>query len=171
MEAAESIPLPCSQEEEAPLTLVETPAVHTIEDSCSFLDTSARQSCKAVVYQKNRDDSYVVLFLRGDLDVNETKLTNYLGEEIHPARITPDCGLHAGYIGPCGLDSSITVLYDNSLKGAVNLSCVLLVGVSLYRPVHGTGLPRRPVPRFCQGGGGAICPSCKKTHPDPVPRY
>ena len=162
-EAAESIPLPCPQEEEAPLTLAETPAVHTIEELCSFLETSARQSCKAVVYQKNRDDSYVVLFLRGDLDVNETKLTNYLGEEIHPARITPDCGLHAGYIGPCGLDSSITVLYDNSLEGAVNLSC----GAN-REAFHYTGLcMERDCPGvryhdFAKAVEGGICPSCKK---------
>ena len=41
-----------------------------------------------MVYQTNNEDKYVVLFLRGDLEVNETKLTNFLGEEIHPAVIT-----------------------------------------------------------------------------------
>ena len=56
--------------------------------------------CKAVVYQKETDGSYVVLFLRGDLEVNQTKLTNYLGCDVRPAAITPESGLCAGFIGP-----------------------------------------------------------------------
>ena len=70
-------------------------------------------------------DDFVVIFIRGDLDVNETKLTNYLGEEVHPAVITSDCGLNAGYIGPVNLtvNGNYTVLYDKSLQGTNNLSC------------------------------------------------
>ena len=48
-------------------------------------------------------DEIVVIFVRGDLDINETKLTNYLGEEVHPGVITEECGLNAGYIGPVNL--------------------------------------------------------------------
>ena len=33
------------------------------------------------MYQKNSNDEYVIVFLRGDYEVNETKLTNYLGEK------------------------------------------------------------------------------------------
>ena len=105
----------CTDAVPEPLTPVETPDIHTIEELCSFLEITAAGTCKAVVYQKNRDDSYVVLFLRGDLDVNETKLTNHLGEEVHPALIREDSGLQAGFIGPCGLDGSFTVLFDRSL--------------------------------------------------------
>lgn len=54
------------------------------------------QCCKAVVYQKETDGSYVVLFLRGDLEANQTKLTNYLGCDVRPAAITPESGLCAG---------------------------------------------------------------------------
>ena len=66
------------------LKLVETPNIHTIEDICTFLGTPLEKSCKAVVYQQNSADKFVVVFIRGDLDVNETKLTNYLCENIHP---------------------------------------------------------------------------------------
>ena len=64
-----------------------------------------------------------MLFLRGDLDLNETKLTNDLGEEVHPALIHEDSGLQTGFIGPCGLDGSFTVLFDRSLEGPLNLTC------------------------------------------------
>lgn len=109
--------------EPAELTKVHTPGVTSIEDVIGMLRLSVENSCKAVVYQKNIDDSYVVIFIRGDLEVNETKLTNYLGEGIHPAKITEDCGLHAGYIGPYGLEAQCTVLYDKSLEGIRNLCC------------------------------------------------
>ena len=42
---------------------------------CDFLKIPAENTAKAVVYQKNADDSYIVAFIRGDLDINETKLT------------------------------------------------------------------------------------------------
>ena len=43
------------------LELVYTPDIHTIEDICNFLKTPLEESCKAVVYQKNMTDEYVVI--------------------------------------------------------------------------------------------------------------
>jgi prolyl-tRNA synthetase len=43
------------------LELVETPNVKTIDDLCRFLAVEPKQICKAVVYQKKSDNSYVVL--------------------------------------------------------------------------------------------------------------
>ncbi|MBR6767329.1 MAG: proline--tRNA ligase, partial [Clostridia bacterium] len=116
MEAA-----PCIVENEkgemGELAKVDTPEVKTIEDLCAFLKIEAKQTCKAVVYQRNADDSFVVAFIRGDLDVNETKLRNHLKAEIHPAVITEDSPLCAGFIGPMGLSKDVTVVFDASLKG------------------------------------------------------
>ena len=163
MEAAECITQNCTDAVPEPLTPLETPFIHTIEELCSFLEITAAGTCKAVVYQKNRDDSYVVLFLRGDLDVNETKLTNHLGEEVHPALIREDSGLQAGFIGPCGLDGSFTVLFDRSLEGALNLAC----GAN-REGFHYTGLcMQRDCPDalyhdFAKAVEGGICPVCGK---------
>jgi len=125
MEAAESIIENEKDTENKALTKTFTPDIHTIEQICYFLHSPLEKSCKAVVYQKNATDDYVVVFIRGDLDVNETKLTNFLGEEIHPAVITDDCGLNAGYIGPVNLTvtGDYTVVYDKSLQDTNNLSC------------------------------------------------
>ena len=79
----------------AELTKVATPNVKSIEDLCAFLNVTAKQCCKAVVYQENMTDKYIVAFLRGDLDINETKLRNHIKAEIHPAEITAECGLCA----------------------------------------------------------------------------
>ena len=124
MEAAESIIENESTEELKELTKVETPHTSTIEAVCEFLGAPVEKSCKAVVYQKNMTDEYVVVFLRGDIEVNETKLRNYVGEEIHPGVITEESGIVAGFIGPKGLDAKKhTIVFDKSLEGMVNVCC------------------------------------------------
>lgn len=98
------------------LTCVATPNCKTIEEVCAFLKAEQKNSCKAVVYQRNMDDTYVVAFVRGDYEINETKLRNLVGEEIHPAEITEESPLVAGYIGPVGISDQVTVYVDLSLK-------------------------------------------------------
>ena len=145
------------------LEKVATPGKQTIEEVSAFLGVEAKDTCKAVVYQQNKDDKYVVLFLRGDYDVNETKLTNYLGCDVHPATITDDCGLVAGFIGPVGITDNCTVLYDNTLKGVNNLVC----GAN-ENEYHMTGLdfdrdlPGAEFHDFAKVKEGSICPKCGK---------
>lgn len=142
---------------------VHTPDIHTIEDICEFLKMPLQKSCKAVVYQKNHDDSFVVIFIRGDLDINETKVTNFLGCDIHPAVITEECGLNAGYIGPVNLkiNGDFTVLYDSSLENTNNLSCGAnkdeyhLTGLDMSRDV-----PNAEYHDFAKICDGGICPEC-----------
>ena len=144
---------------------VHTPDIHTIEDICEFLKMPLQKSCKAVVYQKNHDDSFVVIFIRGDLDINETKVTNFLGCDIHPAVITEECGLNAGYIGPVNLkiNGDFTVLYDNSLENTNNLSCGAnkdeyhLTGLDMSRDV-----PNAEYHDFAKIADGGICPECSE---------
>ena len=137
--------------------------MHTIEELADFLHIAPSSTCKAVVYQKNRDDSYVVLFLRGDLEVNEAKLTSFLGEDIHPAVITEESGLQAGFIGPVSLrgPEGTTVLFDRSLEGLSGLAC----GAN-REGWHMTGLDlKRDCPDavyrdFAKASAGGICPVC-----------
>lgn len=163
MEAADNVVVNTRDEESSPLERVYTPDIHTIEDICDFLHSPLEKSCKAVVYQKNADDAYVVVFLRGDMDVNETKLRNYLGCEIHPAVITEESGLHPGFIGPVGITDNCTVLFDKSLENTNNLSC----GAN-EEQYHYTGLDiSRDVENveyhdFAKIKDGGICPVCGK---------
>lgn len=123
MEAAECIVKNEASRSQNELQLVHTPDAHTIESVCDFLNTAIEKSCKAVVYQKNANNEYVVVFIRGDLDVNETKLTNLLGEEIHSAVITEDSGICAGFIGPYSLSEKYHILFDKSLSKTADLVC------------------------------------------------
>lgn len=160
VESAESI-IRNKGEEFEELRLVYTPDIHTIDEVCAFLNSSQEKSCKAVVYQKCSDDRIVVLFIRGDLEVNETKVKNWLMDEIRPADLTEGSGFHPGYIGPYNLNGDFTVLYDESLKGACNLSC----GGNVQE-YHYTGLcmerdcPGAEYHDFAKIKEGGICPGC-----------
>lgn len=163
VEAAPNITVPLRDAESRSLELTHTPGMHTIEEVCAFLNEKTERSCKAVVYQKDTDDTYVILFLRGDLEANETKLTNYLGCDIHPADITEESGLCAGFIGPYGLEGVGTVLFDKSLEHANNLIC----GANLP-DYHYTGLDMdrdtevADYHDFSKAKAGGICPHCGK---------
>lgn len=167
MEAADCITVNTPDEELKEMELVHTPDAHTIEELCSLLKTTPEKTCKAVVYQRNMDDSYIVIFLRGDLDVNETKVTNYLGCDIHPAVITEESGIAAGFIGPKGLPENVTVLYDNSLINLTNFPCGAnqtdyhYVNFNMERDFGEVEYHD-----FAKAYIGGICPVCGKPHLD-----
>lgn len=165
MEAAENISDIARDAESAALEKVYTPNVHTIEDVCNFFGDETKNSCKAVVYQQNVDDKYVVLFIRGDLEVNETKLVNFLGEQVHAAVITEECGLNAGYIGPVNLkvNGDAVVLYDKSLEGRNNLSCGANEAEHHYKGLDmERDVPNTEYHDFAKIQEGGICPKCGK---------
>ncbi len=103
------------------LEKVYTPHCKTIEEVTNFMGLPVENSCKAVMYQKNMTDEYVIVFTRGDYEVNETKLTNYLGEKVHPADVTAESGIVAGFTGPYDMKANCTVIFDTSLQGIDNL--------------------------------------------------
>lgn len=165
MEAAENISDIARDAESAALEKVYTTNVHTIEDVCNFFGDETKNSCKAVVYQQNVDDKYVVLFIRGDLEVNETKLVNFLGEQVHAAVITEECGLNAGYIGPVNLkvNGDAVVLYDKSLEGRNNLSCGANEAEHHYKGLDmERDVPNAEYHDFAKIQEGGICPKCGK---------
>ncbi len=162
MEAAD-----CVIENEAvecePLTEVHTPNQKTIEEVCGFIGVGAERSCKAVLYQRNSDDSLVIVFVRGDLEVNETKLRNHVKSELHPAIVTEDMGVVAGFIGPKGLPEGITVVFDESLRtlnsfvAGANKPEYHYTGMNIARDVG--EVEYVSVAKAQEGG---ICPVCGK---------
>ena len=147
------------------LEKVLTPDCKSIEDVVKFLGTDTLASAKAVVYQRNADDSYVIAFVRGDLEVNETKLRNYVKAEIHPATITEESGIVPGFIGPMGLPKNVTVVFDKSLEGIESLVCGAneenyhFKGFNIARECG--KVEYVDVAKIFEGG---ICPVCGKPH-------
>lgn len=163
MEAAANIVENASNGATAPLEYVATPDCKTIEEVCDFFKTDISASCKAVVYQKNADNTFVVAFVRGDYEVNETKLRNLVGDELHVAEITADTPLTAGYIGPYGLSKQVAYYCDLSLKGmdslvaGANREGFHLKGLNLERD-----LGEIDYVDLAKVKAGGICPCCKK---------
>lgn len=162
MEAAECI-VENASGEIRPLEKIYTPECKTIEDLAKFIKADEKSLGKAVVYQRNKDDSYIVVFIRGDLDVNETKLRNIVGEEIHPALITEESGIVAGFIGPVGLTENADVIVDRSLEGIESMVCGAnevdyhYQNINLARDVGDVNYV--DVAKIYEG---AVCPCCKK---------
>lgn len=163
VEAAESIVENENKLPKEELKEVPTPHAGTIEELCDFLKIPAENTAKAVVYQRNEDDTFVVAFIRGDLDINEAKLTKVVGCDIHPADIIDDSVLTAGFIGPVGISDKVTVFFDSSLKGID----YLVTGANKV-DTHYTGFN---VERDCGDveyydlakiAEGGICPQCGK---------
>jgi len=105
----------------APLEKVPTPGKKTIADLASFLGIEARQTCKAVFYRVDGKPLFVAI--RGDLDVNETKLRNALkARDVEPMddALVQSSGLVAGSASAVGL-TGMRIVADPSAVEAVNL--------------------------------------------------
>jgi prolyl-tRNA synthetase len=104
---------------------ISTPNIKTIEEVANFVGVAPHQTLKAVFY--SADDELVFIVIRGDIEVNETKLRNLL--KCAELRLATEAevkaaGLVAGAASPVGLkgmkiiaDDSIT-LGSNYVAGA-----------------------------------------------------
>ncbi len=102
--------------EVSPMEKVSTPGVKTIADLINFFGIERHNFLKTVAYKA--DGQLVIAVVRGDFDISETKLTNYLKAkqlEIAPEEMLSSYGLHGGFLSPVGLDESIRVVMDTSV--------------------------------------------------------
>ncbi|MFR3439063.1 MAG: proline--tRNA ligase [Clostridium sp.] len=149
--------------EQTELAMIETPDCKTIEDVCAFLHSDVESSCKAVVYQKASNGQFVVGFVRGDYEINETKLRNLVGEEIYPAEITEDSCLVAGYIGPYAISEEVEYYLDLTLQGIESM-----VAGANKEGYHYTGLNLNRDLKdakyvdIAKVKAGSVCPCCGK---------
>ena len=126
---------------EAEIKEVETPNMKTIEEVAGFLNVPVTNTLKACVFAAEGQEKPVIVFIRGDLQVNTSKL-----EKITKAAVTPfedyenTKNLCFGFMGPYGLDAQgATVIFDASLKDEKNLVAggnkvdVHITGISMSR--------------------------------------
>jgi prolyl-tRNA synthetase len=122
--------------------LVSTPNCAAIADVAAFFKISPASDIKCVAYmalkrgQKGEPDSWqgVAAFLRGDHQVNETKLLGAIGAAELRTMVAEELEKYfkgpAGYLGPVGLTpeakplgAGLTVVVDKALEGRQNLVC------------------------------------------------
>lgn len=102
---------------------VSTPGIKTIADLCSFLDIEPYQTVKTMLFVPGgQEESIVAALIRGDRNVNETKLAAHLGvENVRPAtsqEISEVLGDTEGFLGPAGLPDNIRIVSDKSVEMA-----------------------------------------------------
>jgi prolyl-tRNA synthetase len=108
--------------EPLPLEEVATPGTATIADLASFLGMDASGTAKAAFFV-DQGGQLITAILRGDIDVNETKLANAVGATaLRPA--TADeiraAGMEPGYGSPIGAHDTVVVI-DELVADSANL--------------------------------------------------
>ena len=153
---------------EAPLPLeeVKTPNAPTIEALAKQLGVGPERTAKAVFFA-DRDARLIVAIVRGDDDVEETKLTNAIGaRDLRPAREEEirAVGMVPGYASPIGAKGALVVVDElvaasaNLVAGA-NKEGYHVKNVNIPRdftPDHIVDLASAKAGDACLGCGGAV---------------
>jgi len=98
-----------------PLEEIATPGAKTIEEVANFVGVSTSRTLKAVFY--SADGEFIFVIIRGDLEVNETKLRN--ASKCSELRLVTErevneIGLVAGFASPIGV-KGVKVVADDSI--------------------------------------------------------
>lgn len=130
IEKAACVDAKASDEEMLPPEKVYTPAAKTIEAVADFLGVDKTQTLKALLFvtydEEGREDGYVAAFVRGDRELNMTKLVNALGihefsiEFADEEKMAQACGCVGGFTGPVGLHDC-RIVVDSEIPGLRNL--------------------------------------------------
>lgn len=119
-------------EEMLPIEKISTPNSKTIEELSEFLNIDAKKTAKAVfmvgsfIDDKNGDekDKLVVAIIQGDMDVEESKLSNAIKANAlrpaHEEEITA-CGMVPGFASPIGAKGDFICVVDDSVAKSNNL--------------------------------------------------
>ena len=113
--------------EEKEKEIIHTPGVSTIEELSEYLNIAPSHFIKAVVYYRIDTDETIIVFIRADREVNETKLRNILkvdDEHLVPKQEEDGDGICYGFIGPLDFKANVKykLIYDASLE---NEKCLI----------------------------------------------
>lgn len=166
---------------------VSTPNSKTIEDLANFLNIPKSKTAKAVFLvatfapdlgvqnaesirsESRRDQSFVFAIVRGDMEVNETKLANAIkARELRPA--TEDeirsVGAVPGYASPLGLqrdgkELSVQVVVDDVIPASANLVAgANQEGYHLRNVNYGRDYQADIIADIASAQSGDACPNC-----------
>jgi prolyl-tRNA synthetase len=145
-----------------PLEEVETPNTTTIETLCQFLGIDRAQTAKAVFYE-GASGKFIFAVIRGDLDINETKLRQLTGEnDLVPAtaeRIKAH-GAEPGYGSPVGVRDAVIVV-DESIRDGSNFVAGANKPGFHYRNVNlGRDYEASIIGDIASAEAGMLCPVC-----------
>lgn len=161
--------------EPLPLEKVATPHTPTIAALAELLAIAPSQTAKAVFLVADLPDAkgvreqFVFVVIRGDMDLNETKLGNALGSLLGapPLRLRPAredeiraTGAEPGYASPIGL-KGVLVLVDDAVPASPNLVAgANEAGYHLRNTNYGRDYAAALVTDLAAADAGCACPEC-----------
>src|SRR5699024_5025320 len=151
--------------EKLPMEKVHTPNITTIEDLVNFFNIDESRFGKSLVYKY--DNKPILVIIPGDRDLNETKLSNYLGVSGHELEMADDeliwdiSNADKGFTGPVGLNGDTRIIVDSRITKMRNL----IVGANetdhhIINANYGRDFQGEVVEDLLMVEKGDICPDC-----------
>ncbi len=110
-------------EKELPMKEVDVKRGFSVEENAKAHGVGDYKILKTVVYEVEGEGLLGVI-IRGDLNVSDVKLENYLKKQLRPAspEMLKEAGLVQGYISPVGLSDKVKISFiaDHSIKNVKN---------------------------------------------------
>jgi len=176
------------KEEPKPIVKVATPGAHTIEELARFLGVPKSKTAKAVFFMAtipqypkglhkslgSDEEQFIFAIVRGDMDLNETKLANAIGaKELRPATESEilAIGAEPGFASPVAITPSppprlaegprVRVVVDDVIPRSPNLVAgANEEGYHLLNVNYGRDYDAVIVTDIASAKDGAACPDC-----------
>lgn len=162
-QASSRIPVFPQNEEPQPMQEVFGEGIIQAEPLSKFLNIPMWKITKTILY--DADGKLVAVMVRGDCDVNEVKVANYLKckslKLLAPEKIKELTGAEVGYAGPIGLPEGTIIIADNYVNNRINFECG--ANKTNYHNINvnfGRDLPYPQFGDFKLAKGGHGCPKC-----------
>ena len=142
---------------------VHTPNVKSISDLCKFLSTSVDNFVKSMVY--NADGNLVMAVVKGNRNVNEVKLQNYLKAvtlELASEKDIKSIGSVMGFVGPVGNLFNVRIIIDNEVKEMENFVTGANIKDYHLADVNVSDLARHEWADIRFADESDVCPVCGK---------
>ena len=168
-QAARFRKIAAAAEEPRAMENVATPGVESIDDLASFLQLPAARMAKAVFLMatvlegKERRERLVFAVIRGDMEVNETKLANAIGAlDLHPAREEEirAAGAVPGFASPIGVRGALVVADDSIISSPNLVAGANREGFHLQNVNYERDFRADLTADIAAAGEGDACPDC-----------
>jgi prolyl-tRNA synthetase len=153
-------------EERAGREQVPTPGARAVDEVAAMLGVPRERVVKTLLYET--ENGLVALAIRGDREVNEVKLQNFLGVQrlqlAGPEQVQAATGAPVGFAGPVGLANGIDLIADESVRDLRNFVCGANAADAHWKGCNwGTDATPTAWGEFVLVQAGDACPRCDGT--------
>lgn len=144
-----------------PIEKIATPESITIESLANFLNIPKEQTAKALMYTRINDGKFILVVVRGDMQLSEAKLKAQVGD-IRAARAVEieSAGAVAGYASAIGLKDALIVVDDLIPQSPNLVAGANETGFHLKNTNYGRDYSAEIVADLIQAEAGDPCAEC-----------